>query len=182
MEPVDALASSYDSLERLVRSLGPDDLAAQTPCPEWDVRAVLEHVLGNAEAFVGMARDGKPFAPAEERQRLGTDPATSVRAAADENVAAWRGSDAVDTPTGMIPGVSLFDINLADTVMHTWDIAKATGRDPGVDPEVVDMVLTKMEGEWHEIGHQMGAFGPPCEAAPDAPPYDRLVALTGRQP
>jgi uncharacterized protein (TIGR03086 family) len=182
MEPIAALASSYESLERLLLSLGPDDLSAQTPCEEWKVRDVLEHVLGNIEVFTGVARDGKQFAPPEERQRLDGDPAATLRTAADENLEAWRGSDAVDTPTGMIPGVSLFDINLADTVLHTWDIAKGTGRDPGVDPDVVDVVLTKMEGEWHQIGHQMGAFGPPCEAAPDAPPYDRLVALTGRQP
>lgn len=182
MAPVDALASGYDSMERLVRSLAPEDFGAQTPCEQWVVRDVLEHVLGNIEVFIGVARDGKPFEMPEERERLGPDPAASLRAAADENIQAWRGSDAVDTPTGMIPGVTLFDINLADTVMHTWDIAKAVGRDPGLDPEVVDIVLGKMEGEWHRIGHTMGAFGPPCDAPEGAPPLDRLVALTGRQP
>ena len=182
MEPVDVLASSYGSLEHLLRSLGPDDLSARTPCPDWDVREVLDHLLGNIEVFTGVARDGTPFSMPEQRQRLGDDAAASLRAAADENLAAWRGSDAIDTPTGMIPGVSLFDINLADAVMHTWDVAKGTGRDPGLDPEVVDTVLAKMEGEWHVKGHEMGAFGPPCDAPDDAPPLDRLAALTGRQP
>ena len=182
MEPVDALDRTYDSLELLLRSLGPDDLSARTPCPAWDVRDVLEHLLGNLEVFTGVARDGKPFSMPEERQRLGDDAAASFRTAADENLSAWRGSDAIDTPTGMIPGITLFDINLADAVMHTWDIATGAGRDPGLDPEVVDAVLAKMAGEWHVKGHEMGAFGPPCEAPEGAPPLDRLVALTGRQP
>ena len=182
MEPVDALSRAYDSMDRLVQSLAPNDLGAQTPCEQWVVRDVLEHLLGNLEVFTGVARDGKPFAMPEERERLGPDPAASFRAAADENLAAWRGSDAVDQPTGMIPGVTLFDINLADAVMHTWDIARAVDRDPGIDPEVVELVLAKMEGEWHQIGHKMGAFGPPCDAPAGAPPLDRLLALTGRQP
>jgi uncharacterized protein (TIGR03086 family) len=175
---VDALERTYASLEQLLRSLSAEDLAARTPCPEWDVRGVLDHVIGNAHSFKDVAA-GAQFAPAAG-DPVGDDPAGSVRAAADEAVAAWRRGR--DQPTGMIPDVTMLDINLADTVLHTWDIAKATGRDPALPGDVVDYVLSKMEGQWHQIGHQMGAFGPPCAAADDAPPVDRLAALTGRRP
>jgi uncharacterized protein (TIGR03086 family) len=178
VDRIDALDRTYGSLEQLLRSLSRDDLAARTPCPEWDVRAVLDHVIGNAESFTAVAGGGQ-FAPAEG-DHVGDDPAASLRAAADQVVAAWRAGS--DQPTGMIPDVSMLDINLADTVLHTWDIAKGTGREPGLPADVVDYVLAKMEGQWHEIGHQMGAFGPPCTAPDGAPPVDRLVALTGRQP
>ena len=179
MDRVDALWRAYDSLEQLVRSLEPDQLAAGTPCAEWDVRAVLDHVIGGAKSFAAAARQGGQFQPVEG-DHVGDDPVASLRAAADGAIAAWR--DAGEPPpTGFIPGVSMLDINIADVVLHTWDIARGTGREPNLPDDVVADLLSKMEGQWHEIGHQMGAFGPPCDVPEGAAPLDRLAALTGRQ-
>ena len=180
MDRVDSLSRAYDSLEQLVRSLGPEQLRARTPCPDWDVRALLDHVIGGAKSFAVSAREGGGFSPIEG-DHVGQDAAESLRAAAADALAAWR--DAGDPPpTEFIPGVTMLDINTADVVLHTWDIARATGREPNLPDDVVADVLSKMEGQWHEIGRKMGAFGPPCDAPEGAAPVDRLAALTGRQP
>ena len=183
MDPVEALARTYDALERLLGSLDDDDLSKPTPCEGWTVHQLLNHAVGAVDIFTWTVRDGDPFAvPDPDVDQLDGDPAGSLREAADENLAAWRLPGAADVPTGVVPGVSLCEFLLGDVVVHTWDVATATGRPAGLDAEVVDHVLAKLEGEWAEVGHRMGAFGPPVEVAPDAPPLARLVALTGRRP
>jgi uncharacterized protein (TIGR03086 family) len=182
MDPTDLLARSYDALQQLVDSLDADDFEKQTPCEEWKVRDALDHVVGGMGRFTATVRDGAPLSGADpDEDHLGADPAASLRAAAADNLDAWRSTPgAAEKPTGMLPGVDVIDINLGDTVLHTWDIATAVGRDPGLDAEAVQRLLVKMRNGWAEAGHEMGAFGPPCPVPDGASPVDELVALTGR--
>ena len=182
MEPTEALARTYDGLERLVTSLGTDDLAKQTPCEEWKVRDVLNHVVGGMGRFAASVRDGAPLSGADPGEDyLGADPAASLRDAAADNLDAWRSTPgAAETPTGMIPGVDIIDINLGDAALHTWDIATAVGRDPGLDPDVVQRLLGKIARD----GRSRAQDGRLRPAVPGArrrfASRDELVALTGR--
>jgi uncharacterized protein (TIGR03086 family) len=183
LNPVDALGRTYDALERLLAHVGTEELTLPTPCEGWTVHQLLNHAVGAIDIFTWMVRDGDPLAvPDPDEDQLDGDPAGSLREAADENLAAWSLRGAADVPTGVVPDVRLWEFLLGDVVVHTWDVARALGRYPGLDDDVVAHLLGKLEGRWAEVGHQMGAFGAPVAVGDDAPALDRLVALTGRTP
>lgn len=182
MDPVDALARTYDALDRLLRSLGPGDLDRPSPCEGWTVRDVLNHLFGAIDAFTVAAREGTPPQAPSGDDRVGNDPAAAFPMLRDDSLTAWGTPGAAERPTGVIPDVALVELQLADVALHTWDVATAAGLDADLPPDVVDHLLAKLEGEWAEIGRRMGAFGPPCDPPDEASAVERLAAVAGRQP
>jgi uncharacterized protein (TIGR03086 family) len=70
---------------------------------------------------------------------------------------------------------------LGDVVVHTWDLARATGLDETLDADVVHDMLVGME-PMDEMLRASGQYGPKVDVAPDADEQTRLIAFTGRQP
>jgi uncharacterized protein (TIGR03086 family) len=74
---------------------------------------------------------------------------------------------------------------LADVLVHTWDLARATGLDERLDPELVHEIAPGMLGVPAEVADAMrssGQYGAPVELAGDADEQARLIAFTGRRP
>ena len=150
---------------RLVEGVGPDRLGAPTPCDQWDVRALLAHLVGGNHRAVGVAEGrplGRPGAADDPAAQLGDDPAVACLPSAAALTRAWREPGRLDgtyrLPFGELPGRAAVQLHLLETVMHGWDLARATGQDPGFDDDVV------------------------AAAADGAAPVDRLAAFLGRQP
>ena len=174
--------------DRVIRGIGPDQYGAPTPCSEWDVRQLVNHmVFGNwmfARAAAGerVAVDGDDDA---EPDMVGDDPVLAFRDSAEAAVAAWRRhgvEELVHLPFADLPGAAAMRIHFKDVVVHTWDLARATGQDEEMDPELATAALEISHAVVNDELRQFGAFGPEVDVGDDAPVHHRLVAFLGRTP
>jgi uncharacterized protein (TIGR03086 family) len=182
------LTPATDAVARVVADIRDDQLDGPTPCEATSVGALLDHLHGLSQAFVGAARkaplDGAPSADAAHlspqwRESIPAGLAALARAWAEPG--AWTGMTAaggVDLP-GEVAGLVALD----EVVVHGWDLARATGQRFAVDDGLVAAAL-RFVGP--AVGEQPegspGLFGPPVPVREDAPPLDRLLGLTGRDP
>jgi uncharacterized protein (TIGR03086 family) len=113
---------------------------------------------------------------------------SAYRAAAESALAAWTSPGALEGTCRMPfgaewPATTAAGVNATDILVHGWDLAKATGQDPALDPALAGAILDFCQvAITDEIRAGRGAFGPIVPVADDAPPTDRLVGFLGRQP
>jgi uncharacterized protein (TIGR03086 family) len=184
-DSIDVLNRTFAQTRRIIHAVRADQLDGPTNCPDWDVRALLGHTVG----VIGMVTSALTGAPAEPPGD-DADLAGLVAAydgAAATAMAAWSDPGVlereVDTPFGRSPGIRLARLNQADTVVHGWDIARATGQSTaGLDPELADAALAFMHEMMRPEYRGGPAFGPEVAVGADAPVYDRLAGFAGRTP
>ena len=184
MDHIDTLERSYDDLAKLVANLAPADFAKPTPCSEWDVRAVLNHVLGAARMFT-LVNDGQTAGP-DAGDVVGDDPDGAVAAIAKDNVESWRRPNALDGdrtfPFGTFPAPAALVLNVTENVVHAWDLAKATGQDVAIDPQTASALCDFWLPIPIDPHRASGSFGPEIHADTSAPALERLLAYLGREP
>lgn len=172
-------------LADLVASVPNDDLGRPTPCARYTVADLLDHIGGFALAFTAAARktplagagsgDASRLEP-DWRPRILRDLAGLGEAWRDPD--AWTGMTAaggVDLP-GEVAGVVALD----ELVLHGWDLAKATGQPAHYDGPGLEAVHG-MVSQFSADGGR-GIFGPSVDVAEDAPLFDRVLGLAGRDP
>lgn len=159
----------------LVRAVGQERLGDPTPCAEFDVRGLINHLEWVAELFESLAEGGPRV---EQGPYAGDFPERAGRTlAAWEKPRAWEGM----SPAMGMPMTTLAHMFLVDMVVHRWDLARAVGEPYGPDVEAVARALGFTE-RMVEMGRKRGAFGPPVAVPEDAPPFDRLLGAIGRDP
>jgi uncharacterized protein (TIGR03086 family) len=175
---------------RVVENIEPAQLENPSPCTEWTVRDVLNHITAGATMFGLCVRDGdipdEKLGELMTGDNLGADYKGSwVRAANDAEVSfAIPGAmnRIVKLPFGEMPAGMALNIAIFDVTTHAWDLAKATGQSTELDPEVAgvayQVALTMLSDDMRAAG----MFGQPVAVAEDAPMADRLAALAGRTP
>ena len=164
----------------------PDQWTAPTPCSEWDVRALANHLIGE-QLWVPPMLAGRTVADvgtAFDGDVAGDDPAATYATAARAAVDAFGEPDAltrtVHLSFGDFPGQDYLEQLTADLVVHSWDLARATGGAERLDPDLVHWALTWVEGVADLLAGS-GLFGPVVSVPPDADEQTRLLALTGRR-
>ena len=184
MDVISALEQSYDQTAKLVAGLTPAELDAPSPSAGWDVRATLNHMLGATWMFT-LVNQGQT-ADEDAGDVIGDDASLAVTAAAKENLASWRQPGAFEGDRsygfGTFPAKGAAMLNLAEAVVHNWDVAKATGQELVIDPAVAQMIYDWGVSIPLDDFHDHGAFGPEVAVPASAPIIDRLVGLLGRQP
>lgn len=184
MDHTDLLERAYARLDSLAAELTPMQLAAATPCPEWDVRALLNHVLGAGRMFT-LVNAGHHVGP-DAGDLVGADPSSAIAEEAKNNVDAWRQPGALDGdrtyPFGTFPAPAALLLNITEVVVHTWDLAKATDQDPTIDPDVATVVYDFWEPIPLDPMRASGAFGPPIQVEATASRSHRLLGYLGREP
>jgi uncharacterized protein (TIGR03086 family) len=180
MDVTEALDQTFTHAHGVITGVSADQYGDKTPCDEWTVRDLLEHMVG-VVAGMGAAAAGQPRTPFE----LAADPGAQFEEVATATLGAWRTPGVldrvIDGGAGPMPARVLAGINLLDTATHTWDLAVATGQ-PAELPEDVAVAAT-------EAGHMIvspelrpGRFGPEQTASDVATTTQRLVAFLGRTP
>jgi uncharacterized protein (TIGR03086 family) len=188
MEILEQLEGAFDSTGRIVGRIQPAQLSEPTPCKEWDVRALLEHATGVINRFRSTAlREPAGDAPPSFRDDLGDDFFASYRTAANAALSAWSRAGALEgtcrSPAGTeIPAPVAANINFVDTLVHGWDMAKATRQQFAIDPALAEAALEFCGSFVTDEIRNRGAFGPIVPVADDASATDRLVGFLGRQP
>jgi uncharacterized protein (TIGR03086 family) len=182
-EATDFRRASEGFVER-ARAIGSGQWRAATPCTEWDMRALVNHVTGEY-LWVGELMAGRTIAEVGSRldgDLLGDEPLQVLMRAQGDAVAALEQPGALGTTVhlsfGETPAAEYAKQMTLDSVIHSWDLARATGGDERLDPELVDICypeLQKTAGDWRAAG----VFGP--ETSPsDGTTQAKLLALSGR--
>ena len=181
MDEIDLLASVMDKAAGLVAGVRADQWELPTPCPDWNVRALVEHMVGWTRVFEAAANgrkyDGDPGA-----YRLAADAAEEFRASADNVVAGWKagGLDrTVSLTSGDLPASMVFNMTLMEYVTHGWDLASATGQPVPFTDDEAEQTLTRAQATL-QPQFRGAAIGQPVAVPDDAPPLSRLVAFMGR--
>ncbi|HEY8526245.1 MAG TPA: TIGR03086 family metal-binding protein [Acidimicrobiales bacterium] len=186
------LRPAAEGMARLVRSVPDELLDRPTPCPDYALGDLLDHIGGFAIAFTGAARKAEPAAGAErasgDASRLGDDWRDRIPRDLTELAEAWR-DPAAWTGTTQAGGIQLPGdvaglVALDELVVHGWDVARASGQDFACDPTALAAVhafLEGLAGPGRE-GMRSGIFGPVVEVDTDAPLLDRVIGLAGRDP
>ena len=193
-KPPTRLEATLDSIEQLdvilpalndvARNVRPDQMANATPCSEYIVRDVFNHMIGGAGFFAAQFRgEAPPEAPPEGADLAGDDPVATFTAAMDALAAATKQPGALErsiaSPFGEVPGDVAARFLALDGMVHTWDLATATGQsyDPP-EPVVVEVLAFAHQAIAPEM--RGGAFGAETGAPAGATPLQQLVAFTGR--
>lgn len=189
MEPMEALARADAQFSRVIREVTVDDLDKPTPCEGWDVRALLDHVIGgnrmSVVALEGGSRDDV-LAVADD-DLLADDYLVAYEDSIADSRAAFSEEGALDAvvhhPSGDVPAAQLLQFRIGDLTLHSWDLAHAVGADETLDPELAAYVLDALLPMAPVIA-TIGVFGegPSGTVPDDAPVQTRLLDLAGRRP
>lgn len=170
---------------------------APTPCAEWDVRALVNHIV-NEDLWTVPLMEGATMEEVGDRfdgDLLGDDPVAIARAACDAAITAAASGVVAGTTVHLSFGDTPADEYAyqlaADHIIHGWDLAVATGGDPTIDPELVEACAAWFAGR-EDLYRGAGAIGPRPEAGGDGEPsggeagaggpQDRLLRAFGRDP
>jgi uncharacterized protein (TIGR03086 family) len=178
VDPLTQLGQVGPLLAGVVGNITSDDLDRPTPCREFTVRGVLQHMIGGATLFAAAYRQETPSEPDLSDVLAGFGPAMeslfgalTAPGALDQKIAA---------PFGEVPGEAFARYIALDGLIHGWDLATATGQ--AYNPP--DDLVAEIEAYAHQAVDPLRgeAFSEAVEPAPDATPIERLAAYTGRRP
>lgn len=162
----------------LVVGLGDGHWTSPSPCPGWDARDVVEHVIGFHDVLLLRPLGTKPARPKDDPVARWEVTVPAIRAAIDS--AANRSSEG-STGAPEVDLGKLLPMLTAEVLVHTWDLARALGVDPRLDPHLCE-VSSEIVGPNQESLRSSGLFGPAVTVPEDADAPTRLVALMGRDP
>ncbi|WP_328749486.1 TIGR03086 family metal-binding protein [Streptomyces sp. NBC_00285] len=170
----------------VVRGIPDTALDAPTPCAEYDVKALVNHLFQVVVQFQRLAaKEASDFgASAPDRVAEGSDWRERFVAEADRLVVAWSAPGAEEGVTGAMdmPARLVGSMALLDLTVHVWDLARATGRGYGEADAVVVEELAGAVAQLEPTARKMGVFGEPVGVAGDASAFERLLGRTGRDP
>lgn len=178
------LVRAITATRAVLSGVKPDDLDRPTPCPSWDVHALINHIIGGPRwaAAVMVGRE-----PVTEDYGAG-DYLASYDETTAEALAAFAVPGAlektVSLPFGDFTGAWLLLGTTVDQLTHGWDLARATGQSTDLDAEVAQEVLVQVMGQIPDAfrgDEGMAWFGPPQKVPTDATAADRLAAYLGRR-
>ena len=179
-------AAALDLFAGHVHRVGPDQWAAPTPCTDWSVRDLVNHMTveqlwvppllaGDTPAGVGDEYDG---------DQLGDDPVAAWDAAAADARAAFAEPVAlartVHLSYGDSPAESYCTEMAVDAIVHSWDLARGIGADDVLPPELAEFALQQVEPQAAMLAAS-GLFADPVPVPPGADAQTRLLGLTGRR-
>lgn len=181
------IPSAAAEFGRLVHAVGAEDWSAPTPCTDWTVRDLVNHLVsehlwaphllrGETMAEVGDRYDG---------DLVGADPVAAWDAARAGSLPAFAGvrsdEELVHLSFGDAPAGEYAEQMLSDLVVHSWDLARGIGVRPHPDPVAVEHVHAYAGSRFASPTGIPGIFEPPVETD-STEPLDQLVALLGRTP
>ncbi len=184
---VDLYAKAADRFAAAVGGVPGDRWSAPTPCTDWDVRALTNHVVGEDRWVVPLV-EGRTIAEvgdALDGDLLGAAPAEAASTATKGAVAALSEPGALDRTVHLSFGDFTAEDYawqvLVDHVVHTWDLLAGSGADRALDPELVE-AAAGWWGDWAESYRSAGAVAAPVDVGPGASAQDRLIGSFGRDP
>ena len=177
-ETIDRITTLVNDFDRRVKAAGSDQWSNPAPCEEWTARDVVAHVTDNLRYVAAAIRGEQP-------QQVGPDDdiATAWASAKDDLMAALPGADlsqTVDGPLGPMPAEQFIGgIISTDVLVHTWDLARATGGDEKLNEQAVEGAYSGLK-PLDAMIRRPCVFGPRIEPASGADMQTEFLNFTGR--
>ncbi len=176
MDPITLFRGCAEPAASLARTVTGDQAGLPTPCREWDVAALLDHMAGGP-TYLLTALEVEPDA-------AGSWPDPT---AIDRCVDALRMPGALErrcqSPAGFEWSVGEAAAGTAmDQLIHTWDLSVALGSPLSMDPELAEAISALFLPHMPELGRAAGLVGPEVAVTADASVQDRLLGAMGRNP
>lgn len=178
--------TAMDEFDRRVRAVGGHQWHNATPCGEWDVRALVDHLV-TEQLWAPLLLDGATVDDVGDRfagDQLGDDPVAAWASAAAASREAFAAPGAlrrsVELSYGRRPAQGYCQEMTLDLAVHAWDLAKGIGADEHLDEGLVAAVLAFIEPQVEHLAGS-GMFAPPIEVGDGADAQTRLLALLGRR-
>lgn len=191
MEPLDALRQASTEFEARLRLVGDDQWDLPTPCTEWSVRKLTNHLLLGTRMTVqlldGMSKEEVVAMLGEDMMADSTDPVGDFVALATQMQDGFAAPDGlhgtVDHPMGQIPRTMFIGFRFMDNATHAWDLARAIGADDTLDADLVSHMWDDIQPMAGGLG-ELGIFGESSsgDIGEDAPLQTRYLDLVGRRP
>jgi uncharacterized protein (TIGR03086 family) len=176
MDIVDRYEDAAGRFTDRLATVTDDQWANPTPCTDWDVRQLVDHVI----EIQRQLPEGL-----DVRVSDGADAQENWNAVRDAAVEALRQPGVLERTMpgrgGEVPVEMALMPRLSDLMLHTWDLARATGGDERLDADTSAIVLEFLEPN-DEVIRSTGTFGPRIEPPPGADAAVRLLCFAGRQP
>ena len=188
LETHDLVLGAAGAVRAVAQAASETALDVRTPCEQWDLGALVQHLLFYAPVLAASGRrTDPPPGPADARDIVLDDSWPDVLSDAVDDVArawgtpsAWSGLTTMSGSTPM-PAPMIGGMALGELVVHGWDLSMAAGVRPQFSADVLagtDLAV----GQMAEMGRGMGIFGPEIAVAADVSLLDRIIARTGREP
>jgi uncharacterized protein (TIGR03086 family) len=181
---IERYLTATTGFERRLRAIGEQQWTSPTPCTDWNVRQLVNHVVTGNQLNVILFTD--PDAAAEFRRnrdidRLGDDPLKAFAESSRQCAEAFRAyPDAQPVfPMGPMSTDRAIALRATDVLVHTWDLARAIGADETLDAELVAWAGDNLDTIFAGLIDIPGVFAPPAGEAP-ASPQDMLLHRLGR--
>ena len=182
-DPRFAFAKVVDAVGTLMEATGPEHLAKPTPCTEFTVKELLEHLVLVVRRVAAIGR-GEHWSTITE-QPTDSGWAGDFRNGAHEIMEAWADPAILDTvlevPWGEFPGAVLMYTYTAELATHGWDLATATGAEFSIDDDLLHGALVSIKFVPAEgRDHPDVPFGEVVDPGPDAPLLLQIAGWSGR--
>lgn len=185
---IDALTAhsrAQDAFARVLAEVDPGSYGASTPCAEWTVRDLVDHVVGGNNR-AGAGHPGRGGGDGMDGVPEGADPAAAFAASAERANAVFAAPDGMvrgfELPFGTLPGSVYIGMRTVDVLVHAWDLAVATGQPTDLDPELSRTCLETARGRVQSSFRGPGRpFGPEQACPPGCTAADELAAFMGRR-
>ena len=181
----EALEQAIASTRAVLTAVSKDQLGESTPCAQWKVSDLINHIVGGQQFFELCAK-GEPPAGGDTDYSAG-DFVAAFDEGARRSVAAFNADGVMGKmltlPFGQMPGVAFCGIAATDTFTHGWDLAKATGQSTDLAPELAGNLLAGAK-QFISPGFRSpegNPFGPEESAPAGASNADQLAAFLGRK-
>jgi uncharacterized protein (TIGR03086 family) len=183
--PAELFPAALAQAVRVVSRVEADQLRRSTPCAEWDVQALLGHLLSVVRRAERLA-DGRPATSVPDVAAVGSTGrwVGTFQAAASKAEHAWTAGApaAVRAPWGRLPAPVALSGSVLELVAHTHDLAVATGQAGPLDEELAEAALRIAERLVPDTAREGGIpFAVPVPTAPDADAVTRLAGYLGRR-
>lgn len=187
MEVVERYRRALHQFGERVHQIAADQWRLPTPCSDWDVRALVNHLVSEnlwaVELFAGRTIDevGDRF----DGDLLGDDPVAAWDDSAAAALASVEAPGAMESTVhlsfGDFSGADYAEQLFTDLLIHGWDLARAAGLDETLDPELV-AACGEWFATWEDSYRAAGVIGPRTGAADSDDPAAALLVAFGRNP
>jgi uncharacterized protein (TIGR03086 family) len=181
------MTEAADAAARTVAQVEAGQLGLPTPCTDWDVRTLLNHlIVWTSFSLEARAQGGSVSEELTERDFAGEPGFAAVyRAQLDRALAAWSDpavwAGSLDVMGSATPAADVAALNLAEMVLHGWDLAAATGQRFQVSDAAAAAALQAVEAN-AELFRQYKGFAEPVPVPAGASVLDQVLAASGRDP
>lgn len=185
MDLVEAHDDALAATGEIVAGLDQSQLSLPTPCPEFDVRALLGHLVEGNHRLVAIAH-GEPGTSVALTADVPDDWLAFYTSSAAAVADAWRDpallDETVELPLGEVTGTVALGVHTVETVVHGWDLAKATGQSTEVAPDLCAVAWRNVQSVNDDLRGPGRPFAAAVPVPADATATERLVAWLGRRP